>query len=140
MLVYFLSFLSVMFGALLLASVYFIWKFSKIIMVFEDDISDTVGTLNDVEDAIDNVLKMEIFFESTEVRKEVEKILDEVRYCRMSINGMVKRFTSRSKQNYYFVEPEPPRYMEQPQEQEIRLPGQPPNTPNPLKAIMNSYD
>lgn len=138
MLTYFLIAVAIILSLLLLTSGYFLWKFSKIIMVFEDDISDTVSSLNNVEDVINDVLKMQIFFESTEVRKEVEKILEEVRFCRVSIRGMIERFTARSKQNYYFVEPEP---IRQPQpEPEMILPGQPPGTPNPLKAIMNSYD
>lgn len=118
-------------------SVYFLVKFSRIIMVFEDDISDTIATLNEVEDTINSVLQMQIFYDSPEVRKEVDKILEEVRICRVNIFGMIERFTARSKQQYYFID-ETPEEIPQVSERTIpRLPGQPPDTPNPLQMLQN---
>lgn len=105
-------------------------------MVFEDDISDTINALNDVEDTISNVLKMQIFYDSPDVRKEVDKILEEVKVCRLSVNGLIERFTARSKQQYYFLEQEQESITRD--ERVIpRLPGQPPDTPNPLQMLQN---
>jgi len=117
-------------------SVYYLIKFSRIIMVFEDDISDTVSALNEVDDTINGVLQMQIFYDSPEVRKEVDKILEEVRICRVKIFGMIERFTARSKQQYYFINDN----TEIPTRDERiipRLPGQPPDTPNPLQMLQN---
>lgn len=117
-------------------SIRYLIKFSRIIMVFEDDISDTINALNDVEDTISNVLKMQIFYDSPDVRKEVDKILEEVKVCRLSVNGLIERFTARSKQQYYFLEQEQESITHD--ERVIpRLPGQPPDTPNPLQMLQN---
>lgn len=115
---------------------YFLWKFAKIIMVFEDDISDTIRTLNEVENTVKNVLEMEIFYDSPEVRLEVDKILDEVKFCRVEVARLIDRFTARSKQQYYFVEEEEQQhFLQEPQNMIPRLPGQPPDTPNPLEVL-----
>ena len=117
-------------------SIRYLIKFSRIIMVFEDDISDTINALNDVEDTISNVLKMQIFYDSPDVRKEVDKILEEVKVCRLSVSGLIERFTARSKQQYYFLEQEQESITRD--ERVIpRLPGQPPDTPNPLQMLQN---
>lgn len=117
-------------------SVYYLVKFSRIIMVFEDDISDTIAVLNEVEDTINNVLQMQIFYDSPDVRKEVDKILEEVRICRVKIFGMIERFTARSKQQYYFID-ENPEIPTRDERAIPRLPGQPPDTPNPLQMLQN---
>lgn len=117
-------------------SVRYLYRFSQIIMVFEDDLSDAINSLNMVEDTMENVLKMQIFYDSPDVRKEVDKILEEVKVCRFSINGLVQRFTARSKQQYYFIDEN----SELPTRGERvipRLPGQPPDTPNPLQMLQN---
>lgn len=123
-------------SVVLIFCILYLVRFSKIIMVFEDDISDAINALNVVEDSINSVLQMQIFYDSPDVRKEVDKILEEVKICRLSINGLIERFTARSKQQYYFIE-----QIENPIHEERiipRLPGQPPNTPNPLETLHNS--
>lgn len=136
MLVFFLICVILLLATLLGISGYFLLKFSKIIMVFEDDASEAIDTLNNVEDTIKNVLNMQIFFDSPDVRKEVEKILEDVKICRLSIGEIISRFTARSKQQYYFVEfdEEVPLLHHRPIP---RLPGQPPDTPNPLEILQN---
>jgi hypothetical protein len=119
---------------LLLAALFFLWKFSKIIMVFEDDLSEATNSLNEVEDALKAVLEMQMFFDSPEIKQAVQGVLENVKLCRLTIAKVVQRFTARSKRQYVTVwDLEEPGYdSEQPTP---RLPGQPPGTPNPLEAI-----
>lgn len=114
-------------------AVFYLWKFAKIIMVFEDDISDTLDALGSVENAIIGILQMQLFFESPEVKKAVQNVLDEVKICRSVVNQMIQKFTARSKQKYVLV-----RETDSFEQQLIpRLPGQPPGTPNPLEALQS---
>jgi len=117
----------------LIAASYYLWKFVKIIWVFEDDLSETLEALGDVESAIADVLKMSLFYDSPEVRKTVQAVLDEVTLCRAVINKVVQKFIERSKQKYVLTVWDDMPHEEQ---QAIpRLPGQPPGTPNPLETI-----
>lgn len=112
---------------------HYLWKFAKIIMVFEDDISETLDALGAVENAIIGILQMQLFFDSPEVKKAVQNVLEEVKLCRGVINQTIGRFTERSKQKYVLV-----RDDDSFQQQMIpRLPGQPPGTPNPLEALQS---
>lgn len=114
-------------------AVYFLWKFAKIIMVFEDDISETLDALGTVENAIVGILQMQLFFDSPEVKKAVQSVLEEVKLCRAVINQTIGKFTARSKQTYVLVRDE-----NSSEEQMIpRLPGQPPGTPNPLEVLQS---
>jgi len=114
-------------------AVHYLWKFAKIIMVFEDDINDTLNALGAVETAIVGVLQMQLFFDSPEVKKAVLNVLEEVKLCRGVINQTIGRFTARSKQKYVLI-----REDDSFEQQEIpRLPGQPPGTPNPLEMLQS---
>jgi len=128
-----LAFVSVILFAGLLAAGWFLLKFSKIIMVFEDDLGEAIGALNSVEGGLEQILEMKLFFDSPEVRSAIDGALGEVKLCRMVINKLIKRFTERSKEQFVLIIDEadgPP-----PQQQFPVLPGQPPGTPNPMRTI-----
>ncbi len=118
------------------AQAYFLWKFAKIIMIFEDDLTEAIDSMNNVEDAISGVLEMQMFFDSPEVKQAVQNVLDQVRLCRLTIQKVVGRFTERSKRQYITVWEEKEEFDHEEEYENIpRLPGQPPGTPNPLETI-----
>lgn len=106
-------------------------------MIFEDDLSEAINSLNEVEDSINKVLSMQMFFDSPEVKQAVQKVLEQIKLCRLSMQKVVQRFTARSKQQYVTVWEDTPTQEEilEQFEEMPRLPGQPSGTPNPLEAI-----
>lgn len=131
-----ITLLTVMLGV----SCFFLWKFVTIIMIFEDDIDETLEALGDVESAISSVLDMSLFYDSPEIRKTVQGVLDEVALCRSVVNKVIRKFIKRSKQKYVLTVwdkmPDEEYQQQQQQQQEFpRLPGQPPGSPNPLETI-----
>ena len=116
-------------------SCFFLWKFAKIIMIFEDDLSEATNNLNEVEDALEGVLTMQMFFDSPEVKQSVQSVIEQVKLCRISISKVVERFTARSKQQYTTV------WVEGEADLKPRvpvMPGQPPGSINPLETIMET--
>jgi hypothetical protein len=126
---------TVVLALLLFVMCFFLWKFAKIIMIFEDDLSETIESLNEVEDAINGVLEMQMFFDSPEVKKAVQGVLEQVRLCRITIQSVVQRFTARSKREYVTIWDKTPEPESLPEDYIPRLPGQPPGTPNPMEVI-----
>lgn len=135
--VIFLFITTILLLGLLITASFYLWKFAKIIMIFEDDLSEAINSLNEVEDSINKVLSMQMFFDSPEVKQAVQKVLEQIKLCRLSMQKVVQRFTARSKQQYVTVWEDTPTQEEilEQFEEMPRLPGQPPGTPNPLEAI-----
>jgi len=117
---------------------YFLWKFAKIIMIFEDDLDDALEGLSSVENSIGEVLGIQMFFDSPEVRKSVQIVLEDIKLCKGTMNGIIHKFTARSKRKYVTVWEEGEEGSTDIQAQQLsmpRLPGQPPGTPNPLEEL-----
>jgi hypothetical protein len=83
---------------------YQLYKFAKIIMVFEDDLQDAIDATEQTGAALEGLLKKPMFFDSPEVKKEVEESLEAVRYMQLQIQGLANRLTERSKQKYMRIE------------------------------------
>lgn len=92
--------LSVLLFATLCVAGFYLYRFAKIIMVLEDDFSDAIESLNDVEATLEKILGMRLFFDSKEVQLVVQEALAEVKTSRMSVNRLIQRFLERSKQKY----------------------------------------
>lgn len=93
---------------------YYIIKFSRIILILEDDFSDAIEGLSDIEKAIEKLLNMQLFFDSKEVKLAVQEALSEVRAGRIAVNRLIQRFVERSKQKYIVVEEEADELIEEP--------------------------
>lgn len=128
---------TIIFGILVVVEAYFLWKFAKIIMIFEDDLSEAIEATNAVEDAIKQVLEMQMFFDSPEVKQATQNILEQVKICRIIIQKVIGRFTQRSKRQYITLwDIEEDDHEDGWDEEYIpKLPGQPPGTPNPMELI-----
>jgi hypothetical protein len=108
MLTIFLIFIICILLVALGATGYYLWKFATIIMVFEDDLEDSLSAMNNVDNTMKNLLEMQMFFDSPEVKSAVKDVLDEVTLSRASLNLTIKRFTDRSTQKYITVWDEDP--------------------------------
>jgi len=103
MLIAFLIFIICLLTAACAAVTYYLWKFATIIMVFEDDLEDSLEAMNNVDNTIKSLLEMQLFFDSPEVKEAVKNILDEVTLTRSILNLTIKKFTDRSTQKYITV-------------------------------------
>ena len=99
---------------------WYLFKFIKIIMTFEDDLADAQEALKTVETALGKLEEIKMFYEDDTIKDFVSEVLDYVKIARHYVNWMSKRFTDRSKQRYVTVEPteEEVQLMLQPQPDE----------------------
>lgn len=140
--------LIILFG--ILASVFFLttcigafylYRFSRIIFLFEDDLSNALNSLNSTEKTLNETVNMQVFFDSPEVRKQYNEAIQEVQVRRSEILDIIDKFTQRSKRKYIIVEEEEEPEEEQEEQlyqQQGTLPGHPPGAPNMMNEIYKS--
>lgn len=93
---------------LLCASVFYLIRFAKIILVIEDDFSDAVEAFANTEELLTKISEMKLFFDSKDVQQTVHQVMNDVRENKITINRMALRFVERSKQKYVTtIEEEP---------------------------------
>lgn len=92
--------------ALLAVSFIYLWRFSKIILVIEDDFSEAVEALQESEDLITECLEQPMFFDSPDLQRRTIEALDGVKASRIVIAKLIDRFTQLSKQKYIVIETE----------------------------------
>lgn len=91
---------SIVITALFLISLFFLYRMVRIIMILEDDFADAIDSLETLQNSTDNLLKMQMFFDSKEVKTSVNAMLEDLKIARMSVNGLIKKFIDRSKNKY----------------------------------------
>lgn len=101
---YFLSFIILLLSGLLFFICLRFYQVLKIIAVFEDDLSDNIQALDNVEKSLDGIINLQMFFDSTDIQYLVREALDRIKLAKLHVGTMSKRFTDRSKQKYYFIE------------------------------------
>jgi len=84
-------------------ALFYLWRFATIIMLLEDDFSDAIEGLSTVEEALEKILKMQLFFDSKEVKLVVQEAMSEVKASRLAVNRLVQKLVERSKQKYTVV-------------------------------------
>ena len=87
----------------LVASLFYLIRFARIIMIIEDDFSDAVEALEDTEKTLEKILGMRLFFDSKEVQLVVQEAMAEIKKSKMSVNRVALKFVERSKQKYTIV-------------------------------------
>jgi hypothetical protein len=86
------------------ASIY-LYRFARIILILENDLSEATEVLQDAEKTLINVLELPMFFDSPEVQRATVDALEGIKTAKLSVAGLVTKFTQRSKQKYVeFVE------------------------------------
>lgn len=102
--IWLLSILLFLFVTLCVIMGYYLYRFARVIMLFEDDISDVLSALDDVDMAIKNIVGVRMYFDSEEIKRLISDVMETVKMARFSVNKMSKRFTERSKQKYILIE------------------------------------
>lgn len=104
----FFGILSLLLLILLGATIFYLIRFARIIMIIEDDFSDAIEALEDTEKTLEKILGMRLFFDSKEVQIVVQEAMAEVKKSKMSVNRVALKFVDRSKQKYTVVVEEEP--------------------------------
>ncbi len=93
-----------------LASSWFMIKFLRMIMSFEDilsevadDFDETIDTLMVVEDSLEKVIQMPIFFENVEIRKIVDAAKNETKLSRVFVRKCIEKLIKKSKDRNILV-------------------------------------
>lgn len=89
-------------GCLGLAA-YHLLKLARIIMILEDDLSESIESLQASEQTLEELLKMQMFFDSKEVKLAVMEAMQDVKIAKHAMTGLIRKFTQRSKQKYVSV-------------------------------------
>jgi hypothetical protein len=94
--------------ALLLVAIgYLCWKlyvFASIIMAYEQDLSDSISAVDNVEKSLDGIIALKMFFDSKDIQILIKDAMDSIKLAKLQIGKISKRFTDRSKHKYYLVE------------------------------------
>ena len=104
----FFGILSLLLLILLGATIFYLIRFARIIMIIEDDFSDAIEALEDTEKTLEKILGMRLFFDSKEVQIVVQEAMSEVKKSKVSVNRVALKFVERSKQKYTVVVEEEP--------------------------------
>lgn len=108
----FFGLLSFVLLILLGASVFYLIRFARMIMIIEDDFSDAIEALEDTEKTLEKILGMRLFFDSKEVQIVVQEAMAEVKKSKMSVNRVALKFVERSKQKYTVIVEDEPDFKE----------------------------
>ena len=87
-----------------IVAAYYLYRFAMIILVFEDDITDVLSSLDEVDGALKNMDQLKMYFDDLELRSLAKGVMDSVKMSRYNVNKMSKRFTDRSKRKYILIE------------------------------------
>lgn len=98
--------LTIFFAITTIISIYYLLRFARIIFVVEDNLSDSVESLERCLKTFEKILNMKLFFDSAEVRPILEEAINDIKTSKLIVAGIVKKFTAQSKQKYVRVEEE----------------------------------
>lgn len=92
------------------ASTWYMIKFLRMVMFFEDILSDvtedfdeTIDTLMVVESSLEKVIQMPIFFENAEIRSIVDSAKNETKLSRVFVRKCVEKLIKKSKDRNILV-------------------------------------
>lgn len=96
-------FLNVLFLIGLGFAVFYLIRFARIIFSIEDLFEKALDTLSGVDEALDGLLNMKLFFDSKEVKLAVDQALNGTKLSRMAVQQLINDFTRLSKEKYLMV-------------------------------------
>lgn len=85
---------------------YYLFRFINYIFIFENSLEDAIETFNNSAKTLDEISKINLFFESPELRPILEKVKGDIAMCKISTQKIVQKFTALSKQKYVIIEEE----------------------------------
>jgi len=72
--IYFLTFLCVVEALILTGCIYYLWRFSRIILKVEDGVENALDILDQRYQSISKVLEIPLFFDSPEIKRVVTDV------------------------------------------------------------------
>jgi len=91
---------SIIVTLLLVLSLFFLYRMVRIIMILEDDFADAIDSLEKLQQSTDSLLKMQMFFDSKEVKASVNDMLEDLKMARIDLNAIIRKFIDRSRNKY----------------------------------------
>jgi hypothetical protein len=79
-------------------------QLAKIIMVVEDELSQTVDALENVEDSLEGFLALKLYFDNQELQAVVTEAKNDVSLAKVSVTRLIERFVEFSKEKYVVEE------------------------------------
>lgn len=101
--IWFLSVVIALLLALLGVCGFYLWRFIGYIMIIEDDLGEAVEVHNRTVETFEQLLNMRLFFDSPEVKRAVQDILDDVKVCKLATQKVADNFTRLSKNKYVIL-------------------------------------
>lgn len=80
------------------------YRWAKIIFSLEDKYSEALKIVSRTKEEIDNILNMQMFFDSPSVKKAVEEVKEDLTVSEMAISKIVFTLTEHSKKKYIIEE------------------------------------
>lgn len=99
--IYFICLLLLAYSAFITFHAY---RWAKIIFSLEDEYSKALEVLQRTNLLFDNIMNMQMFFDSPSVKKVVEEVKEDVSLSRTAINGIIIKLTEHSKKKYIVEE------------------------------------
>jgi hypothetical protein len=82
---------------------FYLVRFARIIMSVEDVLAGGLETFERTQLSLENLLQMQMFFESKDVKDATQSALDDVTLSKMAVTQAIREFTRLSKQKYEMV-------------------------------------
>jgi nitrate reductase NapAB chaperone NapD len=79
-------------------------QLAKIVMVVEDELSQTVDALENVEDSLEGFLALKLYFDNQELQAVVTEAKNDVSLAKVSVTRLIERFVEFSKEKYVVEE------------------------------------
>lgn len=104
MLVYILSFIILLLVGLLGFLCWKIYVLLELMAVFENDLSDNIAALDNVDNSLEGIIQLKMFFDSKDIQILLKEVMDNIKLAKLQVGKTSKRFTDRSKHKYYLIE------------------------------------
>lgn len=79
-------------------------QLAKIIMVLEDELSQTIDAFENVEQSLEGFLALKLYFDNQELQAAVVEAKDDVTMAKVSVSRLIERFVEFSKEKYVVEE------------------------------------
>lgn len=98
--IYLLLFLLLFVTGVAGAALFYLWRFAKIILILENDFSEATDTLQTIENTLEDLLNIPMFFDSPDHQRLAFDAIETVKISKVSLAGLIRKFTQRSRQKY----------------------------------------
>lgn len=79
---------------------FFLYRFTSYIMFIEDDISEAIDVHERTVNTFNELLEMNMFFDSPDIQRKVKEVMDDVKVCKFATQKVAQTFVRLSKNKY----------------------------------------